>query len=395
MAGHKNHDYHILPPSIWPLTGAVGAIVMLVGAVLWFHGSGPWLALIGLVIVLYTMWSWWADVIAEGEVGDHTPIVQIGLRYGMVLFIISEIMFFSAWFWTFFKHALYPMPAIEGVTVTPGVWPPAGIETFDPWHLPLINTLILLCSGCAATWAHHALVEENDRAAAEVRACGWRSASALLFTDVPGLRVHATRPSASPATSTARPSSWRPGSTASTSSSARSSSRSAWRASMPATSRRPSTSASRRRPGTGTSSTWSGCSCSRRSTSGAGEVNRQLPSVRAPATYQDVLDAPEGMVAELVGGTLHLQPRPASRHARASFKLSARLDDPFDRGEGGPGGWYFAFEPELHLGDDVLVPDLAGWRRERMAEFPDAPAIELAPDWVCEILSPGHRVDST
>ena len=95
MAGHKNHDYHILPPSIWPLTGAVGAFVMLVGAVLWFHDSGPWLALIGLVIVLYTMWSWWADVIAESQAGDHTPIVQIGLRYGMVLFIISEVMFFS------------------------------------------------------------------------------------------------------------------------------------------------------------------------------------------------------------------------------------------------------------------------------------------------------------
>jgi cytochrome c oxidase subunit III len=163
MAGHKTHPYHILPPSIWPLIGGVGAIVMLGGAVLWFHDHGPWIYLIGTVLVLYTMWSWWADVIAEGEGGEHTPIIQIGLRYGMVLFIISEVMFFSAWFWTFFKHAMYPMPAIEGVTVTPGVWPPAGIETFDPWHLPLINTLILLCSGCAATWAHHALVEENDR----------------------------------------------------------------------------------------------------------------------------------------------------------------------------------------------------------------------------------------
>jgi len=162
-AGHKNHDYHILPPSVWPLTGAVGAITMLGGSVLWFHGSGPWIALIGFVIVLYTMWSWWADVIAESEAGDHTAIVQIGLRYGMVLFIISEIMFFSAWFWTFFKHALYPMGAIEGIKILPATWPPAGIETFDPWHLPLINTLILLCSGCAATWAHHALVHENDR----------------------------------------------------------------------------------------------------------------------------------------------------------------------------------------------------------------------------------------
>jgi cytochrome c oxidase subunit 3 len=163
MAGQKTHQYHILPPSIWPFVGAIGALVMLFGSVLWFHDGGPWLALIGFVLVLYTMWSWWADVIGEAEAGEHTPIIQIGLRYGMVLFIISEVMFFSAWFWTFFKHALYPMPAIEGVTVTPGVWPPTGIETFDPWHLPLINTLVLLCSGCAATWAHHALVEEDDR----------------------------------------------------------------------------------------------------------------------------------------------------------------------------------------------------------------------------------------
>jgi len=120
-------------------------------------------------------------------------------------------------------------------------------------------------------------------------------------------------------------------------------------------------------------------------------MNRQVPTVRTPATYQDVLDAPEGMVAELVGGSLHLQPRPASRHARASLKLGARLDDPFDNGVGGPGGWFFAIEPELHVGDDVLVPDLAGWRRERMQAFPDTPAIDIVPDWVCEILSPSTR----
>src|SRR3954465_8026228 len=87
MAGHKTHAYHILPPSIWPFTGAVGAILMLAGAVLWFHDSPPWIALIGVVLILYTMWSWWADVIHEGETGDHSEIVQIGLRYGMVLFI--------------------------------------------------------------------------------------------------------------------------------------------------------------------------------------------------------------------------------------------------------------------------------------------------------------------
>ena len=157
MAGYTNHDYHILPPSIWPVVGALSAFSMLFGAVLYFHGYGPWLMLIGMAGVLYTMYCWWSDVVHEGQTGDHSPVVQIGLRYGMVLFIVSEIMFFSAWFWSFFKHALYPMAAIDNT------WPPPGIETFDPWHLPLINTLILLCSGCAATWAHHAIAHENNR----------------------------------------------------------------------------------------------------------------------------------------------------------------------------------------------------------------------------------------
>ncbi|MEM8591435.1 MAG: cytochrome c oxidase subunit 3 [Pseudomonadota bacterium] len=161
MAHAKNHDYHILSPSIWPMVGGLGAFVMLFGAVLWMHGNGPWMFLMGLVAVLYTMYAWWAETVTENHVGDHTPVVVIGLRYGFIMFIMSEIMFFAAWFWGFFKNALYPMgpdsPAVDGV------WPPVGIETFDPWHLPLINTLILLCSGCAATWAHHALVHGNVR----------------------------------------------------------------------------------------------------------------------------------------------------------------------------------------------------------------------------------------
>jgi cytochrome c oxidase subunit III len=157
MAGHKNHDYHVLPPSPWPFIAAVGTFVMLVGAVLFFHGRAPWMLLIGFAVVLYVMYGWWRDVVHESLAGDHTPVVVIGLRMGMIMFIISEVAFFAAWFWSFFKHAIYPMPAIGGV------WPPEGIETFDPWHLPLINTLILLCSGCAVTWAHHALVHENNR----------------------------------------------------------------------------------------------------------------------------------------------------------------------------------------------------------------------------------------
>ena len=115
-----------------------------------------------------------------------------------------------------------------------------------------------------------------------------------------------------------------------------------------------------------------------------------------PATYQDVLDAPPNMVAELAGGTLHLHPRPASRHALAAFGLAGFLNDPFRRGVGGPGGWWLAVEPELHLGADVLVPDLCGWRRERMPEFPDTPTVEVAPDWVCELLNPRtRRFDTT
>jgi len=117
---------------------------------------------------------------------------------------------------------------------------------------------------------------------------------------------------------------------------------------------------------------------------------------RRPATYQDVLDAPPHMVAELIGGALHLQPRPAFPHAHASSSLGGELVSPFHKGRGGPGDWWILFEPELHLGPDVLVPDIAGWRRERMPVFPDAPWSELAPDWACEILSPGtRRIDLT
>jgi Uma2 family endonuclease len=120
-------------------------------------------------------------------------------------------------------------------------------------------------------------------------------------------------------------------------------------------------------------------------------VNERATIIRQPATYQDVLDAPETMVAELIDGVLHLQPRPALPHAHASTSLIAEVGGPFGRGRGGPGGWIILFEPELHFGGDVLVPDLAGWRRERMAVVPNRPWSDLAPDWVCEVLSPSTR----
>lgn len=163
MAHAKNHDYHILPPSVWPFVGAVSGFIMLFGAVLWMKGMTPAMFAVGFIGVIVTMVGWWTEVVRESNVGDHTPVVIIGLRYGFIFFIMSEVMFFLAWFWSFFKHALYPMDPGGMSPAVDGVWPPVGIETFDPWHLPLINTLILLCSGAAATWAHHALVHENNR----------------------------------------------------------------------------------------------------------------------------------------------------------------------------------------------------------------------------------------
>jgi Uma2 family endonuclease len=105
------------------------------------------------------------------------------------------------------------------------------------------------------------------------------------------------------------------------------------------------------------------------------------------ASYEDVLGAPENVVAEIVDGELSLMPRPATPHAAAATALGEELGPPFKRGRGGPGGWIILFEPEIHLGSDVLVPDLAGWRRERLPAIPNEPYLTLAPDWVCEVLS--------
>ena len=120
-----------------------------------------------------------------------------------------------------------------------------------------------------------------------------------------------------------------------------------------------------------------------------GALQRSGPARKA--SYRDVLDAPAHMVAEIVEGALHLQPRPANWHAVAGSSLSIEIGGPFQRGRGGPGGWWILYEPELHFGEDILVPDFAGWRRERMPEPPDEAYFTLAPDWVCEILSPSTR----
>ncbi len=163
-AHDKNHDYHLVDPSPWPFIGSVAAFITAVGAVMWMHGSTSAIMLVGFVLVAYTMFMWWRDVIAEAHKGDHTPVVALHLRYGMIMFIASEVMFFVAWFWAFFNASLFSGEAIQqaAVAATGGVWPPKGIHVFNPWDLPFLNTLILLTSGTTVTWAHHALLN-NDR----------------------------------------------------------------------------------------------------------------------------------------------------------------------------------------------------------------------------------------
>jgi cytochrome c oxidase subunit 3 len=175
--GDVKHDYHLVNPSPWPLVGSIAATVMAMGGVTWMKGlfglekGTSWLFFAGLAGVLYTMVGWWSDVVKEGNQGDHTPVVSIGLRYGMILFIASEVMFFVAWFWIFFEMALFhghrTLSSIEEVRAAWATWPPKGIETVPAWNLPLVNTLTLLLSGTTVTWAHHAL-QQGDRKATKI-----------------------------------------------------------------------------------------------------------------------------------------------------------------------------------------------------------------------------------
>jgi len=151
------HPYHLVEPSPWPLMGAISGGVFMTGLLVWFHANRLSVLFLGLALVLLTMLLWWRDVVKESRTpGVHSPVTRIGLRYGMTLFIASEVMFFVAFFWAYFHFALFPEHAHSEV------WPPHGVHTFDPWHLPFLNTMILLLSGCTVTWAHHSLIE-GDR----------------------------------------------------------------------------------------------------------------------------------------------------------------------------------------------------------------------------------------
>lgn len=176
------HSYHLVDPSPWPIAGSLGALATTVGGVMYMHSfwGGETLLSLGLIFIIYTMFVWWRDVLRESTLeGHHTKVVQFGLRSGFLLFIVSEVMFFFAFFWAFFHSSLAPTVDIGGL------WPPQGIGVLDPWAIPFLNTLILLSSGAAVTWAHHAILAGKYQRA--VVALVATVSLALVFTGFQGM----------------------------------------------------------------------------------------------------------------------------------------------------------------------------------------------------------------
>nr|YP_003345027.2 cytochrome c oxidase subunit III [Pseudotrapelus sinaitus] len=151
---NQNHPYHMVNPSPWPILAALAAFTTALGLTMWMHTKSTESLSIGLLTMMLTSYQWWRDIVREGTYqGHHTKIVQNGLRYGMILFISSELLFFFGLFWTFFFLSFNPSPDI-GMQ-----WPPKGITPLDPFQVPLLNTMVLLASGFTVTWAHHSLME--------------------------------------------------------------------------------------------------------------------------------------------------------------------------------------------------------------------------------------------
>lgn len=158
----QKHPFHIVDPSPWPFIAALIAFSCTISAVLYFHAFsiGKLLLSINFVFLFIIMFIWWRDIVREANFeGHHTGIVQKGLRYGVILFIISEIFFFVAFFWSFFHSSISPSIEIGSI------WPPKGIYVLNPWNIPFLNTLILLLSGCTVTWTHHALISNYRKQA--------------------------------------------------------------------------------------------------------------------------------------------------------------------------------------------------------------------------------------